>query len=437
MKPVLHSRTVSDVLTRDAVGVHLDFDRNKAAAQKYGVRGIPADVLLTPDGRVLGQMSGLKQPHDYARRVRAVAGQYVSLKVRPRPARPLNPSGPDPGPRLATDMPKQTPRDPLIARRQDPSFPGLAAPEPSESTGPRVPDATPNAGPVPDAAFGGSFGDSATSGDGSFGNSSFGDGAADSADSPSSIYGDNPDPFGPRPGADPPVDDFAPRRGSDDPPSVDPPADRNTRRPTYGTPRVARRATRKLLGMRGFCPVTLHESQRWVRGNPDLQWEHQGITYFLSDEKAFDKFWERAEDYAPKLLGCDPVLYRDDARAVPGSIRHAALWRGDLFLFSLRRESRAKFHADPSRYANNRQVLAARRSSKPWAGSEPTRRPTADPPTSASPTPVASPASAASPGGGAGVRGAEALAGSGRRTGSGGSPGRAARRRRTRPSRPW
>lgn len=349
MKPVLHSRTVSDVLARDAVGVHLDFDRNKAAAQRYGVRGIPADVLLTPDGRVLGQMSGLKQPDDYARRVRAVAGQYVSLKVRPRPAGPT-----DPGPRLATDLPKQTPDD-RIARMQDPSFPGLAAPDPGDSAGPRVPQVgpgsrtNPNAGPVPDAAFGGSFGDSG----GAFGDSS----VAGSPDPPAGIYGDNPDPFGPRPGFAPRTDDF-PREGrpGDDPPAAGPPSDRNTRRPAYGTPRVARRATRKLLGMRGFCPVTLHEKQRWVRGNPDYQWEHQGITYFLSDEAAFDKFWERAEDFAPKLLGCDPVLYRDDARAVPGSIRHAALWRGDLFLFASA-ANRAKFHADPSRYANSRQVL--------------------------------------------------------------------------------
>ncbi|NNJ24680.1 thioredoxin domain-containing protein [Alienimonas chondri] len=321
MKPILHSRTVTDVLRTDAVGVHLDFDRNKAAAQKYGVRGIPADVLLTPDGRVLGQMSGLKQPDDYARRVRAVAGQYVSLRSLPQP---------DLGARLAVDSPKS------IAKRtpfEDPSFPGLAAPEPKQSD----PSLSPA---VPDAAFGGAFGDSASDGPSNAGGS-----AAPRGDT----FGDYPDPFGPKPTTDP--------LAADPPASSGQPSnEREMRRPVVGSPRVARRPSRKLLGMRGFCPVTLHDQRQWVRGARDFQWEHQGITYFLADDAAFDKFYMNADRYAPKLLGCDPVLYRDEGRAVPGSTKHAAIWRDDLFLFQSA-ETRAKFRADPSAYANGRQVL--------------------------------------------------------------------------------
>ncbi|MFH5802760.1 thioredoxin domain-containing protein [Alienimonas sp. DA493] len=317
MEPVLHSATVADVLRKDAVGVHLDFDRHKAIAQQYGVRGIPADVLLTPDGRVLGQMSGLKQPADYARRVRAVAGQYVSLKQLPKP---------ELGPRIAFDKPE----GPRISVT-DPSWPaGLAAPGDDGDE--------PNLGPaVPDAAFDGAFGDSAPS-------------ATPPTRSPSDLYGGRPDPFRPGSSADP---------GAVDTPNA-PPAgaseDRESRRPVPGTPRVVRRPTRKLLGMRGFCPVTLHLEKKWVRGKRDFQWEHQGITYFLASDAAFDKFYANADRYAPKLLGCDPVLYRDEGRAVPGSTTYAAIWRDDLFLF-VSDENRKTFHADPSRYANGRQVL--------------------------------------------------------------------------------
>jgi len=309
MEPVLHSRTVANLLRNDAVGAHLDFDRNKAVAQQYGVRGIPADVLLTPDGKILGQMSGLKQPDDYAMRVRAVATQYVSLKSRPKP-------------KLVPRIARNEPEPRRIGRRvQDPSWQmQLAAPDGSEDD--------PGLGPaVPDAALQGAFGDS------------------DRPDAPAAdTYGDFPDPFPAGPGTD-----SLSNGGSTDGGTTD----ANSR---VGTPRVARRPTRKLLGMRGFCPVTLHERREWVRGSHDYQWEHQGITYFLANEKAFDKFYENADRFAPKLLGCDPVLYRDTGRAVPGSTTHAAIWRNELFLF-VSAENRTKFKADPSRYANDRQVL--------------------------------------------------------------------------------
>lgn len=317
MEPVLHSATVADLLRNDAVGVHLDFDQHKAIAQQYGVRGIPADVLLTPDGRVLGQMSGMKQSADYARRVKAVAAQYVSLKTRPQP---------ELGPRIAFDRP-----DPTRIGLQDPSWKSrLAAPADGDE---------PDLGPaVPDAAFGGAFGDSEPPG------------SSLTKTSPPDPYGGRPDPFRPGSPADPSATDPT------DKPAPSTTEDRESRRPVAGTPRVVRKPTRKLLGLRGYCPVTLHLDKKWVRGKRDFQWEHQGITYFLADDAAFDKFYTNAERYAPKLLGCDPVLYRDEGRAVPGSTTHAAIWKDDLFLF-VSDENRQTFHADPSRYANGRQVL--------------------------------------------------------------------------------
>ena len=335
MEPVLRSAPISALLRDEAIGVHLDFDRNKADAQRLGVRGLPADVLLAPDGRVLGQMSGFKQPADYARRVRAVAAQYVSVKTKPRPVRGSTPSravAPTPRPAVppheALDFRPQV-LDDRFAKKQDPSWsmdnpPGLAAPDPEPEHGPGLGRIAPI--PSESRSGGGAFGDS-------------------NRTPAANTYGDHPDPFGPRPTSDP----LAPAV-----PDVEP--DRESRRPVAGTPRVARRPSRKLLGMRGFCPVTLHEQRDWVRGARDFQWEHQGITYFLANEKAFDKFYERAERYAPKLLGCDPVLYRDEGRAVPGSTKYAAIWRDDLFLFTSA-ATRKTFHADPSRYANGRQVL--------------------------------------------------------------------------------
>ena len=36
---------------------------------------------------------------------------------------------------------------------------------------------------------------------------------------------------------------------------------------------------------------------------------------------------------APRLIGCDPVVFSETERAIPGSTRFGAYFEGDLFLF--------------------------------------------------------------------------------------------------------
>ena len=322
MEPVLNSPVVARRLADDAVGVSLDFDAHRDVAARYGVASIPADVLLSPDGRVLGVMSGFKTAPDYARRVAAVAGQYRDQQRRLTPARPVR--APDPRrtdeptdertgvPEIALLFPDDSSWD------RDPVLPAPAKPEP--------------AAPAPDLPPpGGAFGDSAP--------------RYDDFQTPQPVA---PAPVTPR-RTDRPVlpDPFAP-----DPEAAPDAADR-----VPGRPYVARRpAGRKLLGMRGYCPVTLHRDRRWVRGDRQFAWEHQGVTYFLADADTFAAFVKAAEDYAPRLLGCDPVLYRDEGRAVPGKTEHAAVWKGHLFLFASAK-TRRTFADDPTAYAASRQVL--------------------------------------------------------------------------------
>ena len=337
MKPVLHSPIVARRLDEDAVGVSLDFDAHRDVAAKYGVASIPADVLLAPDGRVLGVMSGFKTAPDYARRVAAVASQYRDLRTRLARRTPADPVR-APAPRgSGTGVPDIALLDPDVAR--DASWgDGPALPAPARKPERPDPELPPNDG---------AFGDSAPRYD------DFRDPAADPGGPAPEPRRTNrpvapadrpplPDPFGP----DPLADD-AGRTPSD--------ADS----PAPGRPRVARRVdggAPRLLGMRGYCPVTLHETRRWVRGDSEYAWEHQGVTYFMADAQTFAAFVKASEAFAPRLLGCDPVLYRDEGRAVPGKTKHAAIWRGGLFLFATA-DTRRTFAADPTAYAASRQVL--------------------------------------------------------------------------------
>lgn len=111
-----------------------------------------------------------------------------------------------------------------------------------------------------------------------------------------------------------------------------------------------------LVGLKGHSPVSLFETRKWVKGDKRYAWEHQGLTYFMTSPAELAKFREQAEQYAPKLLGCDPVLYFDEQRAVPGSTQYAAFYHESLYLFT-NAETRAKFREHPEDYTRRRTVL--------------------------------------------------------------------------------
>ena len=111
-----------------------------------------------------------------------------------------------------------------------------------------------------------------------------------------------------------------------------------------------------LLGLKGYSPVALHSGRQWVKGSPRFAWEHQGLTYLMTSAEELARFQDDAERYAPRLLGCDPVLYYDEERAVPGSTSYAALFADGLFLFTSA-ETRDTFRANPERYPRRRTVL--------------------------------------------------------------------------------
>lgn len=111
-----------------------------------------------------------------------------------------------------------------------------------------------------------------------------------------------------------------------------------------------------LVGLDGFSPVALGMSRRWARGSREHVWEYHGIEYqFASRDELLD-FRSDPELYAPRLLGCDPVLLFETDRAVAGSTRYAAYYDGELYLFTTQ-ESRQRFRQRPTRYVRLQHVL--------------------------------------------------------------------------------
>lgn len=131
-------------------------------------------------------------------------------------------------------------------------------------------------------------------------------------------------------------------------------AQSGTRGPTGSQPRAsgggARDAAQTPVGLEGYCPVCIIEMKQWVKGSPQFAVEHDGKTYLFPGEEQRQMFLEKPAKYTPALGGDCVVCYADGGDRVPGSIRHAALSGGRLFLFP-NQEFRQAFLREPAKYS--------------------------------------------------------------------------------------
>ncbi len=106
----------------------------------------------------------------------------------------------------------------------------------------------------------------------------------------------------------------------------------------------------------GYCPVTLWTTRTWKRGTPKLSYEYQGQTYNFLSSVEFEKFKADPARYAPRLLGCDPVILSERDLAIPGTTKFGAYYEGELYLFESG-DSRSRFRNDPRKFTRTAHVL--------------------------------------------------------------------------------
>lgn len=111
-----------------------------------------------------------------------------------------------------------------------------------------------------------------------------------------------------------------------------------------------------LVGLDRYSPVALWHHRKWTKGTTEFQATHKGVTYYLSDADELKKFNENPDRYAPKLLGCDPVILTETDKAIPGSTKFGAYYDGDLYVFS-NETNRENFKRNPIRYSRTQHVL--------------------------------------------------------------------------------
>ncbi|MGD9858194.1 MAG: thioredoxin family protein [Planctomycetaceae bacterium] len=127
-------------------------------------------------------------------------------------------------------------------------------------------------------------------------------------------------------------------------------------KPVADEGQVSTEAARSIVvAIDGFCPVTLWQDRRWIKGDPQYVVEHRGQTYYLASAQMMAAFEANPRKYVPQLLGCDPVILMDTDLAVPGSVRYGAFYEEELYLFTTQ-ENRVAFKQNPDRYTRTRVV---------------------------------------------------------------------------------
>jgi YHS domain-containing protein/thioredoxin-related protein len=107
------------------------------------------------------------------------------------------------------------------------------------------------------------------------------------------------------------------------------------------------------LAFDGCCPVTLYQTRQSQKGSPRWGCVHRGKLYFFASREAFDRFNLTPDVFSPMLAGNDPVSYATLGRLVPGLLNlhvfHVTDTHNVLLLFSTE-ENRDAFLLDPDRY---------------------------------------------------------------------------------------
>ncbi len=105
------------------------------------------------------------------------------------------------------------------------------------------------------------------------------------------------------------------------------------------------------LGLDGYCPVSLSETQRWVLG--DRRWGaiHRERTYLFVGPEEQRRFFADPDRYAPAASGNDVVLATEQGQVVPGMRQHGVYFSNRVYLFCSE-ATLEKFSKNPNAYVN-------------------------------------------------------------------------------------
>lgn len=339
---------VAKQIQANYVPVKLDADQNPELAKKFGITGLPADVILTPQGQVVNVALGNVNAEQYVARLNQVsatvrqqnsrllaaipAGAPAANAIPPtgpglvNPSQPIvNPTQPNELP-LSLNGPANGVTTPPFANNVPP--PANANINNAIATLTQNPPATP--GMVPLSAPPANLSPNAPP-------------TNVLPTTPPANYPPNNPPANVLPPNTPPANTLA--NNTNNPPAVGQPANVPPRKALQlppGSPPLA---------LDGYCPVTLVEKKKWVLGDTRYGANHLDRTYLFAGPEEQRKFLANSnfDRYAPVAKGIDVVLAAEEHKVVPGKREHGVFFKDHIFLFASE-ASVQKFYANPFYY---------------------------------------------------------------------------------------
>ena len=111
------------------------------------------------------------------------------------------------------------------------------------------------------------------------------------------------------------------------------------------------------IALDGYCPVSLAQTAKWVKGNAEITTEYEGVLFRFASVEARNTFANNPDLYAPVLRGNDAVELLTNRREVTGQRKFGAWYHGQVFLFTCA-ENYEKFQNNPELYAFQTQQPA-------------------------------------------------------------------------------
>ncbi len=352
-RAVLSKPTVLADLRKHVVPVKLNVDQNEATARKYGVKSLPCDVVIYPQGELIKLVSSPRSAAAYVTQISTIATEgKEALAARFSPA----------GEGVAAPG---TASKPVTGQVAD-SLEKPLVPATSVETATAAP---PYNGRVASNRAGGVA-------------------IATDSDDPASVVEASSELEPANVAAADPATlaDMYDRPAVESPPTASPM--RNVSLPNYDqppaiaatTPATAVQAalpsaattppagvrpaptsqaplTQQLpagsppLGLEGFCPVHLAEGKKWLRGDTRYGAIHRGRTYLFGSDACQKKFLANPDHYSPVLQGNDVIVALEDGQSVPGRREFGVFYGDHVYLFA-NEVNRDRFERDHQRFAD-------------------------------------------------------------------------------------
>ena len=122
------------------------------------------------------------------------------------------------------------------------------------------------------------------------------------------------------------------------------------------------------IALDGYCPVSLAQTAKWVKGSAEITTEHEGVVFRFVSVEARNIFAVNPGLYAPVLRGNDAVELLTNRRETAGQRKFGAWYHGQVFLFASA-ENYTKFQNNPELYAFQTQQTANQQTSNTLAAS--------------------------------------------------------------------